>query len=115
MAIKLVQMETQAAGSKFAYRVNEDATSLQLTIGGRSTGTVKIKYRPDLPLKAAVELDDLEIPADNTVSFETDGQGVRKRTFIITGIKLSHIEIDDSGNIGLGDFWLHISQWGQGL
>lgn len=115
MSIALVQMHTQIAGSKLVYRVNEDATALQLTIGGRASGTVTIKYRPDLPLKPEITADDLEVPADNTIAFEANGQGVKKRTFIISGIKLSHIEINDSGNDALGDFWAHISQWGQGL
>lgn len=115
MAISLVQMWPHTAGSKIAYRVNEDSTSLQLTVGGRTTGAITIKYRPDLPLKEEVEQSDLEIPEDHTINFAADGQGVLRRTIIIPSIKLSHIEISDIGNDALPDFWLHISQWGQGL
>lgn len=111
MGIALTQRHPHTAGDKLHYTVNPYATVCQITIGGRSTGTVVVKYRPSLSEKTLVEADDFETPLDNTVSFETNGQGVRKRTFVLADIRLSHIEIDDSGNGGLGDFWVHISQY----
>lgn len=111
MGISTKQRYPHTAGTNAAYRVNEYATNLQLTVEGRATGTIKIKYRPSLELKSTVEPDDYDTPPDNSIMFQADGQGVRKRTFILMDIRVSHIEIDDVGNGGLGNFIVNISQY----
>ena len=111
MAGKTKRHVPQTAGSRMDYPVNTEAVDLQITIGGRDTGSVVFRYRPYLPGKPLVERADFEQPADFSISFETSPQGVKKRTFVLKDTRLSWVEIDDSGNSALGDFWVSIVQY----
>lgn len=106
------------AGSKVNYQLDPVATNLQLTVGGRTTGSVIIRYRPYLeahPVLGLATVDtmhnsEFETPTDNVINLDpTQGNGVYRYTFTMNGPLLSAIQIDDSGNSG-SDIWVHITQ-----
>lgn len=105
-------------GTKVNYRLNTSATNLQITIGGRATGSVIIRYRPYLeahPVLGISTIDtmhnsEFETPPDNVINLDPlQGNGVYRYTFTMSGTLLSAIQIDDSGNSG-SDIWVHITQ-----
>jgi hypothetical protein len=107
------QFHTQPAGSVVDYGVNSNATVTQITVGsrnGRVSGVIKIRYRPVLDLKVDVERSDFERTADSEIDFAPDNQGAVSHTYVLDGIRASIIEVSDSGNGSLGDFWIHITQ-----
>lgn len=115
--IQATRYETQTGGSKINYAVNDSCLNVQITVGGRATGIVTIRYRPFLgahPTLGAAPIDEwhnveFETPDDNTIDFGTQQNGVVKKTFKLQGVRISGLQIDDSGNVG--DFWIHISQY----
>lgn len=121
MAIPESSYHVHPAGTKINYALNTAATNLQITIGGRATGSVIIRYRPYLnahPILGNVSIDamhnkEFETPSDNVINLDPNqGNGVYRYTFTMGDGKiplLSAIQIDDSGNSG-SDIWVHITQ-----
>jgi hypothetical protein len=109
---------TQNGSTKEAYSINPNAKNVQITVGGRATGNVIIRYRPYLaahPVLGNLEITEFddgeyEAPDDNIIALEPQQNGVVKRTFTMTNTRLSAVQIDDSGN-AIDDIWVHISEW----
>lgn len=104
----------QAGGSKINYSINPNAMNIQITIGGRSTGSVTLRDRPYLAAHPVLGIKDIadyadtefEIPPNNVINLATRPQ----QTFSLSGKRTSAIQIDDTGN-GVNDIWVHISEW----
>lgn len=104
------------AGTKLSYEVNGFATNTQITLGTSasarlSSGVTVIRSRPYLGSRPDVPVNaDFENSDTTSISFPAVA-GVTKHTITVLDKRLSHIQIDDTGNGSLGDFWVHICQW----
>lgn len=115
--IDTVRYEEQQGNTKVNYAVNDSCLNVQVTLGGRVSGVTTIRYRPFLgahPILGKAPIEEwhnaeFETPDDNTIDFGTQNNGVVKKTFTLKGVRLSGLQIDDSGNSG--NFWVHISQY----
>lgn len=110
------QYAVHTAGTKLSYEVNGFATNTQITLGTSasarlSSGVTVIRSRPYLgsrPVDAA--LADFENSGVASISFPAVS-GVTTHTITILDKRLSYVQVDDTGNGSLGDFWVHICQW----
>ncbi len=103
------------AGTKMWYPVNDgvngNSIKCQVTLGGRTTTTTKVLYRPYLQSRPdAIAVTDFEINAGGVVTFAPVG-AVINHTVSIDQLRLSHILIDDSANGSADDIWVHITQF----
>lgn len=102
------EIQKEISGEVAVIATNPDYTFMQITLGGRNTGTVTVTARPILPTNDPDSFQDDE--------FEHVELGVinladnpRKRTITIERRRVSALKLVDSGE---GEYSFYAQSWG---
>lgn len=96
-------------GAVTTLSINGDCTYTQVTVYGRSTGSITATIRPIFEKNAEEDFidDDFEVVDGGAINL---AETPRKRTFTIDLKRCSAIRFADNGE---GSFKVHVRQWGR--